>query len=154
VLAKTRRPEGGSAICCLWGFVAGILRITALHSLGIRRLDSESPQQKYTNLEIDLDKASKNKATINILLAECRFLKSWIQQSILCRSVNMLNWYQGCHFCGQILAKLLPSVYLKKKETVLTVTMFCLLTFKTIWITLYAGTTFNKGYQGGHLFPW
>jgi hypothetical protein len=44
VLAKTRRLEGASAICCLWGFAAGILRITALHSLGMRRLDSESPQ--------------------------------------------------------------------------------------------------------------
>jgi hypothetical protein len=49
VPAKKRRPEGGNGICYFWGFAAGILRMAALYFLGMRRLDSESPQQSHSH---------------------------------------------------------------------------------------------------------
>jgi hypothetical protein len=45
-LPKTRRLEDGSGIRYFWIFAAGILRTAVLYFLGVRRLDSESPQQK------------------------------------------------------------------------------------------------------------
>jgi hypothetical protein len=46
VPVKTRRLENGSGIRYVWSFAAGILRTAVLYFLGVRRLDSESPQQK------------------------------------------------------------------------------------------------------------
>jgi hypothetical protein len=46
VPAKTRRLEDESGIRYFWGFATGILRTAVLYFLGVRRLDSESPQQK------------------------------------------------------------------------------------------------------------
>jgi hypothetical protein len=61
-----RRVEVQSAAS--GGFVAGILCITALHSSGIRRLDSESPQQTHLFLHMSAFSLLKETLAFNMHL--------------------------------------------------------------------------------------